>query len=62
MANESRTIVVAGEGTQTGTPDTCEVAFALNVRADRPGEALAQVSELAAQVIAALRELGIEPE
>lgn len=55
----SNTIVVVGEGSANVTGDTATLTVVLDIRAQSPGEALAQLSERTQAVLTAAREQGL---
>ncbi|HEX6311508.1 MAG TPA: SIMPL domain-containing protein [Acidimicrobiia bacterium] len=58
--SESRTVTGTGTGRVRGTPDTMTVDLGVDTRAETAQEALASNRELAAKVLEALRDAGVE--
>ena len=55
------TLTVVGEGIAAATPDLAVVGVGVVVQAARAADALAQNSKAMAEVIAAVKEVGVEP-
>jgi hypothetical protein len=55
----AKTITVSGNGTATSVPDRAQVSFSVNTQAKTAAGALAQSSDAATKVIAALKGAGV---